>query len=150
MHSIKRVKPKIYSKYKQGYINAQSCKKLFASEKNKPIIYRSSWEKKFILWCERCEKVKHWGSECIGIPYILPLDGNVHTYYPDFIVEMVDGTIIVVEIKPSNQVEQPLTENSYSMTAWIKNRAKWNAIVEICNTKNYKFCILTEKTINKL
>lgn len=150
MHDIKKLKPKLYNRYKQGYINPLSCKKLFESERNKPIIYRSSWEKRFIIWCESCKKVKHWGSECVGIPYILPIDNKTHTYYPDFVVEMDNGDVLIVEIKPLNQIEQPANDNSYAMMTWLKNCSKWNAVKEVCKQKNYKFCILTEKTINRL
>lgn len=36
---------------------------------------------------------------------------ETHTYYPDYFVEMVDGTKIVVEIKPYNQTQKPVNEN---------------------------------------
>jgi hypothetical protein len=150
MHNIKELKPKIQGRYQQGYINPESCKKLFESIDNQTIIYRSSWEKRFIQWCESCKKVKHWGSECISIQYFLPTDKKQHTYYPDFVVEMEDGEVLVIEIKPSNQVFKPTNKSVYAMNTWIKNCAKWTAIKEVCRNKNYKFCILTEKTINKL
>ncbi|BCU97182.1 MAG: hypothetical protein CM15mV15_1410 [uncultured marine virus] len=50
------------------------------------IIYRSLWERKFMVWCDRNINVEEWGSEEIIIPYISPVDGRVHRYFPDFYV----------------------------------------------------------------
>jgi len=48
-----------------------------------------------------------WGSEEICIPYKSPVDGKIHRYYPDFIVELKNkqGEIetLVIEVKPSKQ-----------------------------------------------
>ena len=92
-----------------------SCKKLFESVKRQPIIYRSSWEKKFILWCESCKNVKHWGSECTCIKYFNPVDQKTHRYFPDFVVEMQDGKVLIVEIKPENQTKIPDAKNSLTI-----------------------------------
>ena len=118
--------------------------------KNDKIIYRSSYERKFISWLENNEKVKHWGSECLRIPYLYVVDGKMHSYYPDYFVEFVDGTKMVVEIKPSSQTKKPLNENSWVAREYIKNRCKWKATMEFCESKGYKFKILTEKTINMI
>lgn len=147
---IKQLKPSKNSRYNQGYISPIACKKLFESEKNKPIIYRSSWEKKFIYWCESCKKVKNWGSECTCINYYNPVDRKNHRYFPDFVVEMVDGTILIVEIKPYNQTCVPSAENSWASRTFAINSAKWSTLKQICEERSYKFCILTEKTISKL
>ena len=95
---IKSLKPRKDSAYSQGYINPASCKKLFPQMQNDKIIYRSSYERKFICWLENNNAVKHWGSECIKIPYFYVRDGKTHSYYPDYFVEMEDGSCIVVEI----------------------------------------------------
>ena len=47
-------------------------------------IYRSMWERRFMLYCDRCESIKKWSSESIHIPYISPKDNRTHNYYPDF------------------------------------------------------------------
>lgn len=147
---IKQLKPKAKGRFKQGYINPASCKKLFDSCRNQPIIYRSSWEKRFIVWCESCKKVKHWGSECTCIHYYNPVDQKSHRYFPDFVVEMEDGTTLIVEIKPHNQTIPPDADNSWAMRTYATNAAKWSTIKSLCEEKGYKFCILTENTINRL
>ena len=147
---IKSLKPRKNGRFQQGYINPNNCKKLFESVKNQPIIYRSSWERRFISWCENCKKVKYWGSECICIKYHNPVDQKQHRYYPDFVVQLEDGTVMIVEIKPKNQTQIPDCENSWASKTYAVNSAKWSEIKKMCDSKGYKFCILTEKTIAKL
>lgn len=144
---IKSLKPQRKSRYNQGYINPKSCKKII--NRSEPIIYRSSYEKKFVVWLEQCSKVVRWGSECVCIPYLF-VDGKMHKYYPDYYVEYADGTKMLVEIKPSNQTRPPVNENSWAAKEWAKNTCKWNAAMEYCRAKGFKFQILTENTINKL
>ena len=147
---IKNLKPTLNSRYEQGYINPESCKKLFPQMKHERIIFRSSYEKKFVYWLENNPSVKYWGSECLRIPYFYPPDGKTHSYYPDYFVEMVDGTKMVVEIKPHNQTQKPLNENCWGAKEYAKNMCKWKATQEFCKAKGFIFKVLTEKTINQL
>ena len=147
---IKSLKPSKNSRYQQGYVDTKSCKKIFPDLKHDKVIYRSSYEKTFIIWLENNQNVKHWGSECICIPYFYSVDQKLHHYYPDYFVEMVDGTCLVVEIKPSTQTKKPINENCYAYHEYIKNVCKWQAAKEFCEAKGYKFKILTEKTIKKM
>ena len=145
----KQLKPQKNSRYKQGYIDPRSCKKLLPGVAHEKIIYRSSYELKFILWLESNSKIKQWASECICIPYMF-VDGTTHRYYPDYFVEFVDGTKMVVEIKPYNQTKKPINENCWAAKEYVKNKCKWVAAMEFCKKKGYIFKILTEKTINQL
>ena len=149
-NNIKQLKPRKNGRYNQGYINQLSCKKLFPQLKVENIIYRSSYEKKFIYWLENNPAVKHWGSECLRIPYLYVKDNKMHSYYPDYFVEMVDGTCMVVEIKPSSQTKKPINENCCGYDAYIKNMCKWKATKEFCDAKGYQFKIITEKTIKNI
>ena len=149
-HNIKQLKPRKDGRYQQGYINQESCKKLFPQMKFEKIIYRSSYEKKFIYWLENNPSVKHWGSECIKIPYFYVKDGKTHSYYPDYFVEMQDGTCMVIEIKPSSQTKKPINENCWAYKEYVKNMCKWREAKQFCGNKGFKFNIFTEKTIEKL
>lgn len=150
MKNIKNLKPSLNSRYKQGYIDPSSCKKLFPQLKHDRIIYRSSYEKKFIIWLEQNKNVKYWGSECFSIPYYLISDGKQHTYYPDYFVELENGECWVVEIKPYNQTQKPVNENCWASKEYIKNMCKWKATKEFCEAKGYKFRVFTERTIDNL
>ena len=147
---IKNFKPSKNSNYLQGYINPESCKKLFPQMKHEKIIFRSSYEKKFVAWLENNPDVKYWGSECLRIPYFYPKDGKTHSYYPDYVVQMQDNTLMVIEIKPSSQTTKPVNENTWVGEAYYKNMCKWKATMEFCKNKGYKFKIITEKTINRI
>ena len=157
-HNIKQVRPN--ARYKAGKINPDSCTKLFESQKHAPIIYRSSYERDFIYWLERSPKVLHWGSECVGIPYVNLGDGTHHTYYPDYIIEMVDtkkvnnpSYVVLVEVKPYKQTQPPdpmLPRDSYAWKEYIRNRSKWKAAQEFCQKNNISFRIITERTIQRL
>lgn len=144
--NIKNLKPNKKSRYSQGYLDPRSCKKYIDS--SHPIIYRSSYEKKFIIWCENNPNVERWGSEVIQIPY--KIKGSNHTYNPDFYVEMSNGEKWLVEIKPKHQTTKPTNENSWLMNEWIKNNYKWRAAMIFCESKGIKFKILTEDTIRLL
>lgn len=146
---IKSLKPSKKSRYKQNYINPKSCKKLFESQQNEPIIYRSSYEKKFIRWLENSDKVLHWGSECLCIPYT-GADGNQHRYYPDFVVEFANGTKSVIEIKPYSQTVRPDPRCQWAVEEYKKNVLKWVAATEFCKKHGLTFQIVTEHTIARL
>ena len=142
-NNIKQLKPRL-KRFKQGYI--KGCKKYFGPG---PIIYRSSWERKFVYWLEGCNNVIRWTSENIAIKYVW-IDGKVHTYYPDYYVEMRNGKRLVIEVKPYSQTQQPINENAYNIREWTKNCCKWKAAREFCAQNGLEFQIITERTINKL
>ena len=52
----------------------------------KRIIYRSNWERKFMVYCDRNDSIKHWGSEEVVVRYRNPIDKKLHNYFPDFFV----------------------------------------------------------------
>lgn len=149
---IKKLKPKKNGRFKQGYINPKSCKKLYESQKNKPIIYRSSYEKIFIEYLESSKSVESWGSECIGIKYIDKFDNTEHEYFPDYVAK-INGVTHIFEVKPYKQCIPPdknLPRDSYTWRTYIKNLSKWEATKRFCVQNNMVFKIITEHTINKI
>jgi len=118
------------------------------------IIYRSMWERKFMVYCDNNSAVLEWGSEEIIIPYISPLDGKRHRYFPDFYVKIKqsDGSIkkFIIEVKPKKQCkppEIPKKKTKYfiaEVRTWGVNQAKWQAAIEYCNDRGMEFKILTE------
>jgi len=131
--------PRNVSKYRGDYRN---------------IIYRSSWELKFMKYCDLNNSILEWGSEEIVIPYRSPLDGKVHRYFVDFYIKVkdVDGKIqkYLIEVKPKRQTREPKVQQRmtkkyiYEVTEYAKNQAKWNAAKEFCEDRNYKFMLITE------
>ena len=51
------------------------------------VTYRSLWERKFMVYCDKNENILEWGSEEIAIPYRSPLDNKIHRYFPDFYIK---------------------------------------------------------------
>ena len=118
------------------------------------IVYRSSWEKKFMNWCDLTESVSEWQSEEFFIPYRSPIDGRVHRYFPDFFVKYRDANgkrrTMVVEVKPKKETKMPITNPkrrtkswAYSVRTYAVNQAKWKAAKEFCKDNNYEFKIMT-------
>jgi hypothetical protein len=121
------------------------------------IIYRSRWELKFMMYLDSHKDVLSWGSEELIIPYVSPIDGRIHRYFPDFIVKKknVDGKIetVVVEIKPLYQTKQPMPQTKRTkkyineVRTWGINTAKWKAAEKFCNERQWRFIIMTEKEL---
>ena len=75
------------------------------------IIYRSLWERKFMVYCDNNVNVLEWHSEELAIPYRSPIDNKVHRYFPDFFIKYkdVNGRLrsSLIEIKPIRQCSPP-------------------------------------------
>ncbi len=50
------------------------------------VVWRSSWEYRFMKWADNSSKVLWWNSEEIVIPYLKPTTGRIHRYFPDFLI----------------------------------------------------------------
>lgn len=121
------------------------------------IIYRSLWERTFMIYCDTNENVIEWESEEKFIFYRSPLDGKTHRYYPDFLIKVKesDGTIkkYMIEIKPLKQTVPPpkpkrQTKKYISeVYEYAKNQSKWAAAKEWCADRGYEFKVLSEKEI---
>lgn len=107
-----------------------------------------------MTYCDANPSIIEWGSEEIVIPYISPVDGKVHRYFPDFYIKYVNkqGQTLreIIEVKPKRQLSPPkqpsrktkryLTE----LTTYHVNQAKFKAAKNFCEDRKFKFRILTE------
>jgi hypothetical protein len=144
------------SGYRQGKFRPQKPEK-YKGDPTK-IIYRSSYELKFMQYCDLTESVNEWRSEEFFIPYISPIDNKVHRYFPDFFVKYKDkngqNRTLVIEIKPEKDLKMPeqnpkrKTKSwAFRVKTWAVNQAKWKAAREFCEDRKYEFRILTEKEL---
>ena len=136
-----KFKPKNRDKYKGNPTN---------------IIYRSLWERRFMVYCDSNNSVVKWSSEEIVIPYRSPFDRKIHKYYPDFWVKIKkhDGSFetSIIEVKPKSQTIPPKDTSRkrksgrflLEMKRYGVNEAKWKAAMTYCEYKNWKFKIITE------
>jgi hypothetical protein len=139
----------------QGKYRPSNTKKYRGNPTN--IIYRSLWERKFMVYCDKNENIIEWGSEEIAIPYRSPLDNRIHRYFPDFYIKYKDanGKIrrSLIEVKPFRQTQQPpILEKKtkgyiYEVAEYAKNQAKWQAAKEFCDDRRWEFKIFTEKEL---
>ena len=120
----------------------------------KNIIYRSSWELKFMKYCDLNDSILEWGSEEVVIPYRSPLDNRIHRYFVDFYIKVEDmsGQIkkYLIEVKPKKQTRPPAKPKRQTkryiseVTEYAKNQAKWKAATEFCEDRQWNFMIITE------
>ena len=99
------------------------------------IIYRSSWELKLMRYLDSHSDVIKWASEEFSIPYVSPIDGKVHRYFPDFLVKKrsLNKSIetVVIEVKPKIQTTAPTVQKKANkryireVYTWGVNSAKW-------------------------
>jgi len=127
------------------------------------IIYRSLWEFKVFRQMDIHPDVLWWQSEEVVVPYLSPIDGRRHRYFPDVIahVKKPDGErkTIMIEIKPKSQTRPPDIRNKNTAKGrlsrrylnevknWGVNEAKWKAARNYCADRKWEFQIWTEDQI---
>jgi len=115
------------------------------------IIFRSSWELYLLKLLDSNPAIVKYASEEIAIPYVSPLDGKVHRYYPDFLVyyKTTQGTLKreLLEIKPFKETRVTAKSSEADRKTVAVNMAKWDAAQKFCRMNDIEFRILTEKTL---
>jgi len=119
------------------------------------IIYRSSWEARVMTWLDKEPSIVSWASEELIVPYISPVDGKKHRYFPDFLVKVrnKDGQLktMLIEIKPKKQAMEPVKKKRVTkqyiqeVVTYSVNQAKWKAATEYCLDRGWDFKVLTEE-----
>lgn len=119
------------------------------------IIMRSSWERKFAVWCDNNPAILKWNSEETIVPYVCPTDNRWHRYFIDFRIQLRDksGTLktYLVEIKPDKQTRPPEVPSRRTKrflieaATYVKNEAKWKAATQFARDRGWEFIILTER-----
>ena len=119
------------------------------------IYYRSSYELKFMQYCDLTESILSYQSEEFFIPYISPIDGKYHKYFPDFFIKYKDkeGNTkkAVIEVKPKKDLKEPEKNPkrrtrswAYQVKTWAVNQQKWSAAEKYCKERDWEFKIFTE------
>ena len=131
--------------------------KKYAGDPNK-IIYRSNWERKFMVYCDRNDDIIYWASEELAIPYYDSLGKRVRNYYPDFLIKIKNKDGIqkthLIEVKPSKDLKPPIAVQGkkkstvlYEMKTYLMNRDKFASAREWCSDRGIQFDIWTEKEL---
>ena len=117
------------------------------------IIYRSSWECKYMAFLDSDPRVIEWSSEEVIIPYRSPIDNRMHRYFIDFYVKKQTNQgpkVFLIEIKPKKQTKEPEKKKRVTkqyiqeVATWGVNQAKWQSATEYCLDRGWQFKILTE------
>jgi hypothetical protein len=118
------------------------------------IIYRSLWERKFMVYCDKNENILEWASEEIALPYRSPLDNRIHRYYPDFYIKVKESNGVIkkmlIEVKPKKQCIEPIRPKTktkgyiYEVKEYARNQAKWKAAKDFCEDRQWEFKVITE------
>lgn len=121
------------------------------------ITYRSSWEKRLMLWLDNNENVLQWNSEETVLPYKSPIDGELHRYYLDFTAKIKTKHGIrkfLIEVKPYQQTIKPVkTPRKHLSTllneekTYLVNQAKWKVAQQYAKKLGAEFIVLTEKEL---
>ena len=123
------------------------------------IVYRSLWERKFMVYCDTNNSILEWGSEEVIIPYLSPWDGRVHRYFPDFYIKVREHNKTtkkyIIEIKPKKQCKPPVATPKRKTKKWFGevktwgiNEAKWKYATKWCENNGMEFKILNEDHLN--
>ena len=105
-------------------------------------------------WLDNSPDIISWASEELTIPYISPVDGKRHRYFPDFLVKVraKDGKFrtLMIEVKPKKQAMEPVRKKRITkqyiqeVATYGINQAKWKAATEYCLDRGWEFKVLTE------
>lgn len=113
------------------------------------IRFMSSWEFRFMTFCDKNPNIIKWGSEELRIKYMHPIKKKICEYIPDFILKYKnkDGELIteIVEIKPRKQTVISTKMSRYDQVQLVINNAKWTAAQAFCLKHGIKFRVLTEQ-----
>jgi hypothetical protein len=101
--------------------------------------------------------VIEWSNEEIVIPYLSPIDGRWHRYFPDFFVRVRNRQgmqeAMILEVKPLKQSVPPPIKKRITrqyiqeVATYGINEAKWKAATEYCKDRNWSFKVITEKDL---
>lgn len=119
------------------------------------VVYRSSWEKSVMKWCDGNDQIAEWSSEEIVVPYRSDLDGRPHRYFVDFYIRYKTGQRVLIEVKPAGQTTPPTGKRRTKKyiseaTTYVTNRNKWEAAEKYAKKHGMEFQIWTEKTLRSM
>ena len=122
------------------------------------VVYRSSWELKYMKYLDRHPSVIEWASENVIIPYYNQIEKKTRRYFVDFYVKIQnpEGVIkkYIIEVKPASQCKPPKKRKRISikykndLKRFIVNQSKFKAARKWAEKRGMEFIILTEKELD--
>lgn len=134
--------------YAQGVYTVKNPAKYVGKKAPK---YRSSWELRFMLFCDNNPSIINWASESIMIPYVNPVTGKNTVYVPDFFIYYMDksGKKVgeIIEIKPKKEMTLENAKSQRDKIMVAINMAKWQAATKWCKAQGLTFRVINEDHI---
>lgn len=139
----------------QGYYTPRHPEKYVGNVKK--IRYMSSWELQTHRFFDNNPNILRWASEGIAVPYLNPIDQQVHKYLPDYWISYKNKNNIIkyelIEVKPEKETLVPKAAGKkrqhylFEALTYVRNKAKWEAAQAFCNKHGLTFRIITEKQL---
>lgn len=124
------------------------------------IVARSGLERSIFKYLDTNSAVKKWSSEEHIVRYWSPVDHNEHRYFIDLYVELVDGTKLLVEVKPQSQTMHPtlpkrttqiaLERYTNELKTFSINKAKWAAAEKYARMIGARFVVWSESSMLRM
>ena len=118
------------------------------------ITTRSSWEVRFLDWCDNNSSVLEYSSEEVVVPYRSPIDMKLHRYFCDAKIKIRTSAGVIktylVEIKPAHQRIPPVKPKRQTKryiaecATFMVNQAKWSAADHWARDRGWEFMVLDE------
>ena len=113
----------------------------------------SHFELEFAAFLENCPDVVSYAKNYFSVHFKLDYinaDGDIANYYPDFLVKLTDGRIIVVETKGREDLDVPRKMQRLSQWCEDVNNLSPNAIYDFVYVDQENFDIYRPETFQQL
>lgn len=97
----------------------------------------------FAAFLESCPDVISYAKNYFGIHFKLDYinaDGDLANYYPDFLVKLIDGSVIVAETKGREDLDVP--SKMHRLSQWCED------VSEVIPDTNYGFVYVDQESFD--
>ena len=113
----------------------------------------SHFELEFAAFLENCPDVVSYAKNYFSVHFKLDYinaDGDISNYYPDFLVKLIDGRVIVVETKGREDLDVPRKMQRLSQWCEDANNLSPNAIYDLVYVDQENFDVYRPETFQQL
>ena len=111
------------------------------------------FELEFAAFLENCPDVISYAKNYYGIHFKLDYvnaDGDISNYYPDFLVKLTDGRVVVVETKGREDLDVPLKMQRLSQWCEDVNRITTDVTYDFVYVDQESFDVYRPQTFQQL
>ena len=111
------------------------------------------FELEFAAFLENCPDIVSYAKNYFGVNFKLDYvnaDGDISNYYPDFLVKLTDGPVIVVETKGREDLDVPLKMQRLSQWCEDVNRSSTDVTYDFVYVDQESFDVYRPQTFQQL